>query len=54
MGKCAVRLRHFMRVIAFLDGVALAGSGVFEFLRQRVSQSQSLTAVGKSHNPARG
>ena len=54
MRERAVRLRHFMRVIAFLNGVALAGSGVFEFLSQRVSQSQSLTAIGKSHNPACG
>jgi len=54
MRERAVRLRHFMRVIAFLDGVALAGCGVFEFVSVGVNQSQALTTVGKSHNPARG
>ena len=54
MCERAVRLRHFMRVVAFFDCVPLARRGVFEFLRQRVSQFQALAAVGKFHDPARG
>jgi hypothetical protein len=38
MRKGAVRLRHFMGVVAFFDGVPLARRCVFEFLRQSVSQ----------------
>src|SRR5438876_11344058 len=42
MRKRAVRLRHFVCVFAFLDRVALAGGGGFDFLRERVRHPHSL------------
>src|SRR5882724_1410620 len=52
MRKRAVCLRHFVCVFAFLDRTPLAAGGVFDFLRQRVRHSHSLTIVRVLDDPA--
>src|SRR4051794_25281454 len=52
MRKRSIRLRHLMRVLAFLDRVALTRSGVFDFLRERSSHGLAAAAVRVLHDPA--
>src|SRR3954469_7908135 len=52
MSKGAVCLRHFMSVVALLDRVALARSGVFQFSRQRLGHRHAAAIVGVLDNPA--
>src|SRR5947208_8846120 len=54
MRKSPVGLRHFVRVLAFLDRVALTGGGVFDFLRQRVGHRHAFAPVSVLHDPTRG
>src|SRR6266480_8007167 len=54
MRKGAVRLRHFMRVFAFLDRVALTGRGVLDFLRERIGHRLAATIIGVLHDPTHG
>src|SRR6478735_3680977 len=52
MRKSAICLRHLMRVLAFLDRVALTGSGVFDFLRERIGHALAAATVRVLHDPA--
>ncbi len=54
MSKRAIRLRHFVRVFAFLDRVALAGGSVLDFLGERLSHRHSFARVGVLHDPTHG
>src|SRR5438874_13654736 len=54
MGKRAVRLRHFVCVFAFLDCVALTGSGVLNFMGQCLRHRHAFTSVGVLNDPTHG
>src|SRR5438477_8253861 len=54
MRKRSIRLRHLMRVLALLNGVALTGSGVFNFLRKRIGHGSAAATVCVLHDPAHG
>src|SRR5437764_11032347 len=49
--KSAVRLRHLMRVFAFLDRVPLTGRRVLDFLRQRISHPLAAAILGVLQAP---
>src|SRR5260370_8108578 len=53
MGKRAVRLRHFMRVFAFLDRVALTCGCVLDFLSERLRHPLPLPSAPLSDDPTR-
>src|SRR5438874_11449844 len=52
MGEGAVRLRHLVSVVPFLDRVTLAGSGIPQFVRQRLGHRHAATVVGIGNDPA--
>src|SRR2546423_10191710 len=52
MSEGAVCLRHLVSVVALLDRVALSGSRVFEFGRQRIGHRHAAAAVGVLNDPA--
>src|SRR5205814_9867839 len=54
MRKSAVRLRHFVRVFAFLDRVALTGRGVLNFLAERSGHLLAAAIIGVLHDPTHG
>src|SRR5260370_33146748 len=52
MRKRAVRLRHFMRVFAFLDRVALTCRCVLDFLGGRLRHRHAPPTAALSNSPA--
>src|SRR5581483_6445447 len=52
MRKRAVRLRHFVSVVALLDCVALSGRRVSEFRRERVLHRYVFAILRKTDTPA--
>src|SRR5438309_10314127 len=53
MRKRAIRLRHFMRVFAFLDRVPLTCRCVLDFLSERLRHRHALASVRVLNDPAR-
>src|SRR5947199_8084535 len=53
MRKRAIRLRHFMRVFAFLDRVALTCRCVLDFLSERLRHRHALASVRVLDDPTR-
>src|SRR6266513_3267790 len=54
MGKRTVRLRHFVRVFAFLYCVALPGGCVLNFLGQRLRHRHPFARICVLDNPTHG
>src|SRR5205807_6538027 len=54
MRESPVGLRHFVRVLAFFDRVALTGRGVLNFLRERLGHRLAPAIFGVLHDPAHG
>src|SRR5690348_17511186 len=52
MRKRSIRLRHLMRVLAFLDRVTLTCSRVLNFLREGIGHALAATPVRVLHDPA--
>src|SRR5437879_11239868 len=50
MGEGAVRLRHFVSVVALLDRVTLTRRSVFEFRGERFGHRHAATVIGVLHN----
>src|SRR6267143_2241296 len=51
MRESPVGLRHFVRVLAFFDRVALTGRGVLDFLRQRLRHPLPPPTARLLHHP---
>jgi hypothetical protein len=46
MSEGAVGLRHFVRVVAFLDRVPLAGGGVAQLVRRALRHRHAAAVIG--------
>jgi len=54
MSESAIGLGHLVSVIPLLDGVALSGSGLFQFACKRINHPHALAFQRKGNDPAHG
>ena len=52
MGESAIGLGHLVGIVAFLDGLALAGGGVAQFISEGLGHGGAFAGAGVTDDPA--